>query len=103
MALHGGTAMLSAPPMAVLLQALLQGGLSGLAAPVLFAAAIGRLGPARASAFGGLTPAAAALFGLLLLGESPDGTTLCALCLAGLGVGITGLSPALPRARPASA
>jgi drug/metabolite transporter (DMT)-like permease len=67
-------------------QALLQGGLAGVAGPVLFAFAVRQLGPARAAAFGGLTPAAAALFGAVLLHEVPHASTLVALLGAGVGV-----------------
>ena len=65
----------------VALHALLQGGLAGLAGPLLFAVAVHRLGAGRAASFAGLTPIAAAAFGALLLGEAPDGATL----LAGIG------------------
>jgi drug/metabolite transporter (DMT)-like permease len=64
-----------------------------LAAPVAFAAAVGRLGAARAAAFGGLSPAAAALFGLLLLDEVPDGATLLGVVAAGFGVMLVSRPP----------
>jgi drug/metabolite transporter (DMT)-like permease len=63
-----------------------QGGLSGLAAPIAFAAAVARLGVARAAAFAALSPVAAALFGLLLCGEWPDGLATLGLASATLGV-----------------
>jgi drug/metabolite transporter (DMT)-like permease len=63
-----------------------QGGLSGLAAPIAFAASVARLGVARAAAFAALSPVAAALFGLLLCGEWPDGLATLGLVSATLGV-----------------
>ncbi len=82
-------------------QLLLQGGMAGLAGPMLFAFAIARLGAARAAAFGGLTPGASAIFGLLLLGEAPEVPVVAALVIAGLGVAIASLAPA-PQARERS-
>jgi drug/metabolite transporter (DMT)-like permease len=65
-----------------------QGGLSGLAAPIAFAAAVARLGIARAAAFAALSPVAAAVFGLLLSGEWPDGLAALGMVSATLGVAL---------------
>ncbi|WP_372490973.1 EamA family transporter [Falsiroseomonas oryziterrae] len=75
------------------LQAMWQGGLSGTLAPVAFAAAVARLGAARASAFGALSPVAAALFGLLLLGEVPETDVALGLAMATLGVLLAASAP----------
>jgi drug/metabolite transporter (DMT)-like permease len=93
----GGASLAEAPMHTVLAQTLLQGGLSGLAAPVLFAVAVARLGTAQAAAFGGLTPGAAALFGAAVLDEALDAGTVASFLAAGVGVAIVNLSPAPPR------
>ncbi|MCU0986496.1 MAG: DMT family transporter [Acetobacteraceae bacterium] len=87
-----GSTLATAPAAAVLTQALIQGGISGLLAPVLFSVALARLGAPQAAAFGALTPGAAALFGFVLLGEVPAGPALAALLAAGLGVAMANLA-----------
>jgi drug/metabolite transporter (DMT)-like permease len=97
----GGDTLAAVPMKTVLAQAFLQGGLSGLAAPVLFAVAVARLGTAQAAAFGGLTPGAAALFGAFVLDEALDAATVASFLAAGVGVALVNLSPAPPRAASA--
>jgi drug/metabolite transporter (DMT)-like permease len=97
-----GSTLAAAPASTVATQALIQGGLSGLLAPVLFSVALSRLGAPQAAAFGALTPGAAALFGFVLLGEVPAAPALAALLAAGLGVALANL-PAQARFARASA
>ncbi len=86
-AIGGRTGLAEAGPAAILVQIGWQGMLSGLVAPLAFAAAVARLGPSRAAAYAALCPAMAALWGVILLGEVPEPVPLAALavvCLGGL-------------------
>ncbi|WP_160937177.1 EamA family transporter [Teichococcus coralli] len=91
--LLAGPALPAAPWDMLALQALFQGGASGLLAPVAFALAVTRLGAARAAAFGGLSPGIAALFGFALLGETPALLPVVAVLAAGLGVALVNWQP----------
>lgn len=91
-----GSSLAEASAAAVLTQGVIQGGVSGLLAPVLFSAALARLGAPQAAAFGALTPGAAAFFGFVLLGEVPAGPALAALLAAGLGVAVANLQRPVP-------
>lgn len=75
------------------LQALFQGGASGMLAPVAFAVAVARLGAARAAAFGGLSPGIAAVLGFALLGEMPQALPVMAVFAAGIGVALVNWQP----------
>jgi drug/metabolite transporter (DMT)-like permease len=87
-----GSSLATVPVSAILAQGAIQGGLSGLLAPVLFSAALSRLGAPQAAAFGALTPGAAALFGFALLGEVPAASSVAALLAVGLGVAVANLA-----------
>jgi len=70
----------------VILQALLQGFLSGVVGIVLYGFAIDRLGPSRAAAVSPLGPVLAALIAIPVLGEFPDTAALIGLVAATAGV-----------------
>jgi drug/metabolite transporter (DMT)-like permease len=70
----------------VIVQALLQGLMSGVFGIVLYGFAIDRLGPSRAAAVSPLGPVLAALIAIPVLGEIPDLPALVGLVAAGLGV-----------------
>jgi drug/metabolite transporter (DMT)-like permease len=71
---------------AVVLQALLQGFLSGVAGIVLYGIAVDRLGASRAAAVSPLSIVLAAVLAIPVLGEMPDGPALAGITLATLGV-----------------
>lgn len=73
---------------AIAVQAGFQGMASGILAPVAFAAAVRRLGAARAAAFGSLSPGAACLAGFALLGEVPTITAAMSILASGLGIAL---------------
>lgn len=84
----------------VIVQALLQGVLSGLAAMLLNGLAIDRLGASRSAAISPLGPVLATLLAIPLLGEVPGAAALFGLLAAAAGVALA--SGVLDRARPAS-
>jgi len=71
---------------AIVLQALLQGFLSGLVGIVLYGMAVDRLGASRAAAVSPLSIVLAALIAIPALGERPDAAALIGIGLATLGV-----------------
>ncbi len=86
-----GTRLVAAPWRDIVLQAVVQGVLTGLVALFAYGIAVRRLGASRASLIGALTPAAAALLGFLALGEAPGPAALAALGLSMLGVALASL------------
>ena len=70
----------------VILQALLQGFMSGVLGIVLYGFAIDRLGPTRAAAVSPLGPVLATLIAIPVLGEFPDAAALIGLIAATAGV-----------------
>lgn len=70
----------------VAVQALMQGVLSGVVATILFAIAILRLGPSRATAFAALLPALVALLAIPVLGEVPDALAVAGIAATSFGV-----------------
>jgi drug/metabolite transporter (DMT)-like permease len=71
---------------AIVLQALLQGFLSGLVGIVLYGIAVDRLSASRAAAVSPLSIVLAALIAIPVLGERPDPAALIGISLATLGV-----------------
>lgn len=71
---------------AVILQALLQGFVAGVAGIVLYGFAVDRLGASRAAAVSPLAIVLAAVLAIPVLGEIPDGPALVGITLATLGV-----------------
>lgn len=72
----------------VAVQALVQGGLSGVVAVVLFGVAILRLGASRAAAFAALIPALVAMLAIVFLGEVPSGAALMGIAATSAGVAL---------------
>jgi drug/metabolite transporter (DMT)-like permease len=70
------------------LQVSFQGVIAGVLAVSAYAAAIRRLGSARAAAFMALTPAVAALVAIPALGEWPDAATTVGIVAVSLGVAL---------------
>ena len=70
----------------ILMQALLQGFLSGLIGIVLYGVAVDRLGASRAAALSPLSIVLAALIAIPALGERPGPATIIGIVLATLGV-----------------
>ena len=70
----------------VILQAVLQGLLSGVAGIVLYGMAVDRLGASRAAAVSPLSIVLAALIAIPVLGEIPDAAARVGIILATLGV-----------------
>ena len=81
-----GSHLLEAPLAQIGLQAITQGLLSGLAATLLYGAAVRSLGGTRAAAYTAVTPVAAAFGGALFLGEPLGVATLAAALVTGIGV-----------------
>ncbi|MCL6707527.1 DMT family transporter [Pseudomonas sp. R2.Fl] len=81
-----GTKLHEAPLGEIGLQVLTQGLLSGLAATVLYGAAVRSLGGTQAAAYTAVTPAAAALGGAFFLGEPLGWATIAAALITGFGV-----------------
>jgi drug/metabolite transporter (DMT)-like permease len=82
----------------VLVQAVLQGLLSGVAGMVLYGVAIDRLGASRAAALSPLGPVLAALLGVPLLGDVPG--LVAGLGLAASAAGVALASGAFAKAKP---
>jgi drug/metabolite transporter (DMT)-like permease len=70
----------------LVLQALLQGFVAGVAGIVLYGIAIDRLGASRAAAISPLAIVLAALLAIPVLGEIPDAAAMIGITLATLGV-----------------
>ena len=70
----------------IVLQAVLQGVLSGLAGVVLYGIAVDRLGASRAAAMSPLALVMAALIAIPALGEIPDAAAMVGILAATLGV-----------------
>lgn len=70
----------------IVLQAILQGFLSGVAGIILYGIAVDRLGASRAAAVSPLSIALAALIAIPVLGEVPDAAAMIGIILATLGV-----------------
>jgi drug/metabolite transporter (DMT)-like permease len=85
---RGGFHLFDAPLRDLLWQALWQGVVAGLLGLWLFAAAIERLGAARAASFGALVPAISALGGWCWLGDAMTLVDALAVASAVLGVGL---------------
>jgi drug/metabolite transporter (DMT)-like permease len=81
----------------IVLQAVLQGVLSGLAGVVLYGIAVDRLGASRAAAMSPLALVMAALIAIPALGEIPDAAAMVGILAATLGVLLA--SGALDRSR----
>ena len=81
----------------ILMQAALQGILSGVVAVNLYAIAIQRLGVARGSAFIALVPAGAALLAIPMLGEYPTATDVLGMAITAMGVLFMNVSRAFDR------
>jgi len=71
---------------AILVQAVLQGFLSGVVGLVLYGYAIDRLGPSRAAALSPLGPVLAAILAIPLLGEMPSFNAILGIAFATIGV-----------------
>lgn len=71
---------------AILVQAVLQGFLSGVVGIVLYGYAIDRLGPSRAAALSPLGPVLAAILAIPLLDEIPSLSAMAGIAFATLGV-----------------
>ncbi|MBZ6074803.1 DMT family transporter [Microvirga puerhi] len=86
----------------ILIQALLQGFLSGVVAIVLYGYAIDRLGPSRAAALSPLGPVLAALLAIPMLNEIPSLAATVGIAFAALGVVLASgiLAPKVRAARP---
>ena len=87
---------------AVLMQATLQGLLSGVVAVILYGTAIRSLGVAGGSAFIALVPASAALLAIPMLGEYPTATDVIGMAITAMGVLFMNVSPAIERPRLAA-
>lgn len=78
----------------VAVQAVLQGGLSGVVAIVLYGVAIGRLGASRGAVLTALIPGLVALLAIPVLGEWPGGAAMVGIAATSVGVvvasGVTG-------------
>ncbi|MBO3759547.1 DMT family transporter [Ciceribacter sp. L1K22] len=81
-----GTHLHEAPMAEIGLQVVTQGLLSGLAATVLYGAAVRSLGGTQAAAYTAVTPAAAAFGGAFFLGEPLGWATITAAMITGVGV-----------------
>ena len=81
----------------ILMQAGLQGILSGVVAVNLYAVAIQRLGVAGGSAFIALVPAGAALLAIPMLGEYPTATDVIGMAITAMGVLLMNVSQAFDR------
>ncbi len=84
--LYAGGGLLSASVRDILWQLAAQGICAGLLGTWTYALAIRHLGAARAALSGALVPALSALGGVVLLGESPDLSTLAGIGLTMLGI-----------------
>ncbi len=88
----------------VVLQALLQGFLAGVAGIVLYGLAVDRLGASRAAAVSPLAIVLGALIAIPVLGEIPDAAALIGITLATLGVVLaSGILSQPPSGGPAKA
>lgn len=91
-----GESGFAAMPVAdIVLHAVWQGALAGLAAMLMFNFAIARLGAAEGAAFGALIPGVAALAAIPILGEVPVWYEVAGVGLAGLGVYLLNKAPKL--------
>jgi drug/metabolite transporter (DMT)-like permease len=82
----------------VVVQAAVQGVLSGVVAIVLYGVAITRLGATRGAALTALVPSVAAVLAIALLGEVPSSATAVGIAAATIGVMLT--AGAFDRRRP---
>jgi drug/metabolite transporter (DMT)-like permease len=96
------TAMHSGQAGALVLQAVIQGVLSGVVAILLYGVAITRLGATTGSAFVALVPGLAALIAVPVLGEVPSTIVVAGIVLSAVGVGLLtgGVSAAMIGKRP---
>jgi drug/metabolite transporter (DMT)-like permease len=83
-----GSRLPSTPWPELALQIAFQGVIAGVLAVSAYAAAVRRLGSARAAAFVALTPAVAALVAIPALGEWPDAATTFGIVFVSLGVAL---------------
>lgn len=89
--------ILTAPLNEILVQALYQGVLAGIAGLYCFSRAVALLGAARGAAFAALVPVLATAIGVPLLGEYPSPEETAAVGLVALGVYLASGAPlALP-------
>jgi drug/metabolite transporter (DMT)-like permease len=86
----------------VLMQATLQGLLSGVVAVILYGIAIRSLGVAGGSAFIALVPASAALLAIPMLGEYPTAADVIGMSITAMGVLFMNVSPAIERPKLAA-
>lgn len=99
-----GLRLLSAPPSAVLVQAVFQGLLTGVVAMILFMRAVTLLGAGRAALFVAVVPAMGALLALPVLGETLTVFTLAGALLVSAGMVLAvGRSAVGPRRAVAAA
>ncbi|GGJ29612.1 DMT family transporter [Neoroseomonas lacus] len=95
LAVGDGTALLAQGVGALVVQAVVQGVLSGVVAVFAYGRAVARLGAARSAIFAAMVPALAMLAGVPVAGEWPS-----AVQWAGLAVVLAGLSLAMGVVRP---
>jgi len=81
-----GARLLSAAPIDMFTQAVMQGVVSAIVALFFYGEAVRRLGASQAAVFGSFTPVVAALLGMLLLGELPSRLTWLAIVVVSAGV-----------------
>ena len=97
------SALAAAPPSMLVVQALVQGLLSGVAAVMLYARAVGHLGASRAALFPAMVPTATLLVSVPITGEWPQPIAWLGAALAsvGLAVAMAGAGRAKAVAPPA--
>src|SRR5262245_42138220 len=85
-ALLAGTSILDASPIAIALQALVQGLLTAVISYVLYGRAVSILGASSGAAFAASCPAMTALMAIPILGEWPSALDWTAIIVSSLGV-----------------
>lgn len=94
LAVRGPDVLLSASPLVLFEQILVQGILSAVVALFAFARAVHHLGPGRAAVFPALAPSMAILIAIPVVGEFPTGLQWAGLAIATLGLLISLRRPA---------
>jgi drug/metabolite transporter (DMT)-like permease len=95
-----GTSVFRAPLSEIVLQAIVQGFLTGIVALLLYGRMVGLLGATRGAAFLALTPAMTALLGIPILGELPSAIDWMAIALISVGVYVVSGGPIRQRRTP---
>ncbi len=100
--ISGAQRLLAASPDLLLVEALVQGVVSGAGSLYAYGKMVSMLGAARAAIFPAIAPGMAALMAWPVLGHVPDSTEAAglALAMAGLLVAVTGGAAAATRAAP---